>query len=174
MPESCRVNKLRVAPLALALVLAACAQPGMATPTGMPAGSAASAMESQDAAFAGLDVLLTKSPTCGCCHAHAAYLRRFGMNVTERAAEDINAVKDVYAIPLEMRSCHTATIGRYFVEGHVPYAAIQQLFAQLPDIDGISLPGMPAGSPGMDGQLSGPLVVYAIRDGAVVGEFGSF
>jgi hypothetical protein len=73
-----------------------------------------------------------------------------------------------------MRSCHTSTIGRYFVEGHVPFAAIQQLMEQRPDIDGISLPGMPAGSPGMGGDLEGPLVVYAIDDGQVVGEFGSF
>ncbi|HSM37777.1 MAG TPA: DUF411 domain-containing protein [Candidatus Limnocylindrales bacterium] len=97
-----------------------------------------------------------------------------GLQVTERATDDINAVKDVYRIPLDMRSCHTSTLGRYFIEGHVPYAAIEQLFAQRPNIDGISLPGMPAGSPGMGGELDGPLVVYAIKDGSVVGEFGSF
>jgi hypothetical protein len=88
--------------------------------------------------------------------------------------ENIGAVKDVYGIPAEMRSCHTSTIGRYFVEGHVPFAAIQQLMEQHPDIDGISLPGMPVGSPGMGGELNGPLVVYAIDGGQVVGEFGSF
>jgi hypothetical protein len=126
------------------------------------------------AAWASLDVLLTKSPTCTCCTGHEAYLEGLGMRVKVTVSEDINAVKDVYAIPADMRSCHTSTIGRYFVEGHVPFAAIQQLMEQRPDIDGISLPGMPAGSPGMGGDLEGPLLVYAIDDGQVVGEFGSF
>lgn len=160
------MKKTRAALLGATLLLAACAQP--AVEPGPPASHAA------PAAFAGMEVLLTKSPTCGCCEGHAAYLRRYGMSVTEEARDDINAVKDLYEIPVEMRSCHTERMGRYFVEGHVPYAAIEQLFAQLPEIDGIALPGMPAGSPGMDGQLEGPLVVYAIKDGRVVGEFGSF
>jgi len=160
------VLKLRAAIVVAALLLAACGQP-TATTTMSPQSQAGPAFE-------GVEVLLTKSPTCGCCSEHAAYLRRFGMSVTEEARGDFTTVKDLYDIPAEMRSCHTATVGRYFVEGHVPYAAIQQLFAELPDIDGISLPGMPPGSPGMDGQLEGQLVVYAIKDGRVVGEFGSY
>jgi hypothetical protein len=157
---------LRFVPAVLAgALLAACtsaaSQP--AAPASLPT-----------AAWASLDVLLTKSPTCTCCTGHEAYLEGLGMRVKVTVSEDINAVKDVYAIPAEMRSCHTSTIGRYFVEGHVPFAAIQQLMEQRPDIDGISLPGMPAGSPGMGGDLEGPLVVYAIDDGQVVGEFGSF
>ena len=125
-------------------------------------------------AWASLDVLLTKSPTCTCCTGHEAYLERLGMRVQVTVSDDIQAVKDTYRIPAEMRSCHTSTIGRYFVEGHVPYAAIEQLLAERPEIDGISLPGMPAGSPGMGGVLEGPLTVYAIDDGRVVGEFGNF
>lgn len=156
----------RVVPAVVAAaLLAACAQ---------PADRPVVTASLPTAAWASLDVLLTKSPTCTCCTGHEAYLEGLGMRVQVTITEDINAVKDVYAIPAEMRSCHTSTIGRYFVEGHVPFAAIQQLMAQRPDIDGISLPGMPAGSPGMGGELEGPLVVYAIDDGAVVGEFGSF
>lgn len=158
--------KMRWVGLSLALFLAACAQPGAAPSTS--SGSLGTGP------FAGLNVLLTKSPTCTCCSGHADYLRGLGLQVTERASDDIGSVKDEYRIPLEMRSCHTSTLGRYFIEGHVPYAAIEQLFAQRPEIDGISLPGMPAGSPGMGGELAGPLVVYAIRDGNVVGEFGRF
>lgn len=158
--------KMRWVGLSVALFLAACAQPAAAPSTSSGMGGTG--------AFAGMDLLLTKSPTCTCCSGHSAYLREMGLQVTERATDDINAVKDVYRIPLDMRSCHTSTLGRYFIEGHVPYAAIEQLFAQRPNIDGISLPGMPAGSPGMGGELDGPLVVYAIKDGSVVGEFGSF
>jgi hypothetical protein len=154
-----------VAAVMAAALLTACAQP-VERPT------ITSSLPT--AAWASLDVLLTKSPTCTCCTGHEAYLEGLGMRVKVTVSEDINAVKDVYSIPAEMRSCHTSTIGRYFVEGHVPFAAIQQLMEQRPDIDGISLPGMPAGSPGMGGDLEGPLVVYAIDDGQVVGEFGSF
>lgn len=151
--------------LLAALLVTACAQPANRAPV---------ATSPPPAAWASLDVLLTKSPTCTCCTGHEAYLEGLGMRVQVTVAGDINAVKDVYSIPAEMRSCHTSTIGRYFVEGHVPFAAIQQLMEERPDIDGISLPGMPAGSPGMGGELTGPLVVYAIDGGQVVGEFGSF
>lgn len=157
---------LRFVPAVLAgVLLTACASASSqpAAPASLPT-----------AAWASVDVLLTKSPTCTCCTGHEAYLEGRGMRVKVTVSEDINAVKDVYAIPAEMRSCHTSTIGRYFVEGHVPFTAIQQLMEQRPDIDGISLPGMPAGSPGMGGSLEGPLVVFAIDDGQVVGEFGSF
>jgi len=153
------------AALLAALVLAACT-----TARTQPAGTTIPSSGS----LASLEVLLTKSPTCSCCTGHEAYLERLGLRVHVTLSDDIQAVKDVYAIPAEMRSCHTSTVGRYFVEGHVPFAAIEQLFAARPDIDGISLPGMPAGSPGMGGALEGPLVVYAIDDGRVVGEFGSF
>ena len=95
-----------------------------------------------------------------------------GFRVQVSIAQDTGALKAVYGIPAEMWSCHTSTIGRYFVEGHVPYAAIQKLLAERPDIDGISLPGMPPGSPGHDRVLAGPLLVYAIADGQVIGEFG--
>jgi hypothetical protein len=159
-----RIVRLAPAVLAVAL-LAACSAPA-------PGGRTASAIPV--AGMASLDVLLTKSPTCTCCTGHEAYLERLGMRVQVTVSQDIQAVKDVYGIPAEMRSCHTSTIGRYFVEGHVPYAAIEQLLAERPDIDGISLPGMPAGSPGMGGVLEGPLTVYAIDGGRVVGEFGSF
>lgn len=157
---------LRYAPAVLAAaLLTACT-----TASSQPAATASLPA----AAWASLDVLLTKSPTCTCCTGHEAYLEGLGMRVKVTVSEDISAVKDVYAIPAEMRSCHTSTIGRYFVEGHVPFEAMRQLMEQRPDIDGISLPGMPSGSPGMGGALEGPLVVYAIDDGQVVGEFGSY
>lgn len=73
-----------------------------------------------------------------------------------------------------MRSCHTSEVAGYFVEGHVPVAAIERLLAERPEIDGIALAGMPAGSPGMGGTLEGPLVVFAIADGELVGESGRF
>jgi hypothetical protein len=64
-----------------------------------------------------------------------------------------------------MRSCHTLTIGGYFIEGHVPVEAVRKLLDEQPPIDGIALPGMPAGSPGMGGDKAHSFVIYAITDG---------
>jgi hypothetical protein len=64
-----------------------------------------------------------------------------------------------------MESCHTTVIDGYFVEGHVPFEAIEKLLAERPDIDGIALPDMPAGSPGMPGRKSGPFDIYQVKDG---------
>ena len=73
-------------------------------------------------------------------------------------------------IPPAMTSCHIMSIGDYFVVGHVPVAAIEKLIEEKPDIDGIVVPGMPLGSPGMNGELTEPLVIYALSNG-VVSEF---
>ena len=69
-----------------------------------------------------------------------------------------------------MKSCHTAIVETYFVEGHIPVEAIKKLITEKPNIDGIALPGMPAGSPGMPGENAKPIKIYAISDG-VVSEF---
>ena len=64
-----------------------------------------------------------------------------------------------------MQSCHTTVIGKYFVEGHMPFEAINKLLSENPDISGIALPGMPSGSPGMPGPQAEPFMVYSIKDG---------
>jgi hypothetical protein len=64
-----------------------------------------------------------------------------------------------------MQSCHTSVLGTYFVEGHVPMAALTRLMQDRPAIDGISLPGMPAGSPGMGGLKGAPFIIYALQGG---------
>ncbi|HWH37733.1 MAG TPA: DUF411 domain-containing protein [Candidatus Limnocylindrales bacterium] len=126
------------------------------------------------AAPTSLAITLVRSPSCGCCAGHADHLARAGYDVASTLTDGYIAVKDAHGIPADMRSCHTSLVGRYFVEGHVPAAAIEQLLRELPEIDGIALPGMPPGSPGMGGVAEGPLVVWAIEDGRVVGEFGRF
>lgn len=79
--------------------------------------------------------------------------------------EDMVSIRKKYQIPENLASCHTAFIEDYFVEGHVPIAAIEKLFEEKPDIDGIALPGMPSGSPGMTGQQTEAFKIYALRDG---------
>lgn len=149
----------------LAVLLAACGQA-----PAVPAPSAGTTV----APPAGLSAVTFRSPTCGCCHEHEDYMRADGIEVTSVIESDMTRVKQAYGVPPEMYSCHTTEIGGYFVEGHVPLEAIHALLAAQPELDGISLPGMPAGSPGMGGVKEGPFTVYGIRDGQVVEVFGDY
>ena len=119
-------------------------------------------------------VKLYRSPTCGCCHEYIGYLENAGFDVSDEIRDDMNPVKEQFGIPYDEQSCHTSEIAGYFVEGHVPIQAIVDLVTTKPDIDGIALPGMPPGSPGMEGDKDGPWVVVELKDGEVVGELGRY
>jgi hypothetical protein len=112
-----------------------------------------------------------KSPTCGCCKGWVTYLQRHGYHVTVIDRDDMDAVKDGLGVPAEMRSCHTAKIGGYLVEGHVPVEAIDRLLAEKPKVTGIASPGMPSGSPGMDGPKA-PNPIYTFT-GTRTSRFGT-
>jgi len=112
-------------------------------------------------------ITMYRSPTCGCCVGWAQYLRTAGFDVEPVVTDDVAAIKDDLQIPNDMRSCHTAIIGAYFLEGHVPVEAIHKLLEEQPEIDGIALPGMPPGSPGMAGEKSEPFVIYSLSDGSI-------
>lgn len=81
--------------------------------------------------------------------------------------DEMTDIKDDLAIPQRMRSCHTSMVGDYFLEGHIPMEAIRKLLDERPAIDGLALPGMPPGSPGMGGERTGPFTVYSIVDGRI-------
>ena len=106
--------------------------------------------------------LLYKNPQCPCCETHADYLRQSGYEVTVQPSFDLTLIKRQNGVPEALDGCHTTLIGGYVVEGHVPVAVIDRLLDERPAIKGISLPGMPAGSPGMFGAKEGPLTVYEI------------
>ena len=110
-------------------------------------------------------VTMYKSPTCGCCGQHAAYLERRGFDVDIVKESNMSSIKDKYQIPHSAESCHTTVIGDYIVEGHVPIEAIDKLLAERPDVDGIGLADMPSGSPGMPGAKTELFDVYALKDG---------
>lgn len=151
--------------LALAAMLSACAGSGSAPSSGAVATEvAAPAVHQFDTDE---PVTIYASPTCGCCHEYEPYLQEHGLTVKLENVDDVNAVKAKFDIPEEAWSCHTAVIGDYFVEGHVPVEAIQKLLDEKPKIDGIALPGMPLGSPGMNGEKAGPFEVVAITDGRI-------
>ena len=112
-----------------------------------------------------LSVEVFKTPSCGCCYGYVLFLEKEQFNVKETDMRSLHSIKQKYNIPLEMQSCHTTIIGKYFIEGHVPLEAINKLLKEEPDIDGIALPGMPIGTPGMPGKKEEPFVVYQLNDG---------
>jgi len=108
-----------------------------------------------------LAVQVFKEATCGCCSSWVEHLRRAGFAPTASNVDDLPAVKQVYKIPPQARSCHTALVGGYVIEGHVPVADIQRLLKEKPAIAGLAVPGMPIGSPGMEGPNPRPYDVLA-------------
>ena len=154
------MNLKKLLPLIIGgLVLAGCA--------GAPIGS------SSGVAIAERTMTVYRSPDCSCCHAWADIARRAGWAVATVDVTDMAAFKTEHGVPSTAESCHTVLIGDYFVEGHVPLAALDRLVAERPAIDGIALPGMPAGSPGMGGLKAASFEVLAITNG-VETVFGSY
>ena len=102
-------------------------------------------------------ISVTKGPGCECCDGWAKHLSDNGFTVFMAESAELNAFKARLGVPADLRSCHTGQIGSYLVEGHVPAAAIRRLMAQKPaGIIGLSVPGMPIGSPGMEVEGAEP------------------
>ncbi|MCB5188937.1 CopG family transcriptional regulator [Methylobacillus caricis] len=106
-------------------------------------------------------VTLYKDANCGCCQKYVAYLRQHGFKVEAFDRADMQQIKQKYGVS-RVASCHTALVGGYVVEGHVPVAAINRLLKEKPAIIGISVPDMPMNSPGMGEMKPGALTVYNI------------
>jgi hypothetical protein len=95
-------------------------------------------------------MVVSKDPSCGCCGSWIAYLRAAGLSIEVIETVDLDRVKTRLNVPSDLESCHTAEIGGYVIEGHVPHTAIRRLLAEKPRATGIAVPGMPPSSPGMD------------------------
>ena len=113
----------------------------------------------------GNTVTVFKSEMCGCCVGYISELEKNGFDVNVVIMDDMAEVKSKFNIPLDMQSCHTAVVGNYFIEGHVPIEAVNKLLKEKPDIDGIALPKMLAGSPGMPGEKTEPFKILSITNG---------
>lgn len=96
-------------------------------------------------------ITVYKSPTCGCCSKWVRHLQDNGFEVEAINRPDMNSVKSEAGITRQLASCHTAIISGYVIEGHVPAVDIKRLLKERPDIAGLAVPGMPMGSPGMEG-----------------------
>ena len=105
--------------------------------------------------------LVYKTPTCGCCSLWVDHLREAGFEVDARDLNDLIPVKIDAGVPPRMSSCHTALIDGYVVEGHIPAEHVKRLLDERPDIVGIAVPGMPIGSPGMEGIGARPYQVLS-------------
>jgi hypothetical protein len=117
-------------------------------------------------------VTMYKSPACGCCDAYAEYLSSVdSIGVSTSETDDLSGVKSDFDVPEELESCHTIDAGEYVIEGHVPLDAVEKLATERPDVRGIALPEMPAGSPGMGGSKNGKFTVYAFSEDREPTEF---
>ncbi len=110
-------------------------------------------------------VTLYKNPQCDCCEGYASYLHHNGFQVKVIPTNDLTVMGQKYGIPDNEQPCHISLIGGYVVGGHIPIEVINKLLSEKPQITGISLPGMPEGTPGMPGKKPGPLQIYEIAKG---------
>jgi hypothetical protein len=101
------------------------------------------------------------SPTCGCCRKWITYLEGQKFSVTTQLIDDVTPQKRKLGVPEQLWSCHTATVDGYVVEGHVPADVIQRVLKERPKVAGIAAPGMPQGSPGMEGPRSEPYEIVS-------------
>ena len=110
---------------------------------------------------------LYKNPQCGCCENYAAYLRQNGFDVEVKPTNDLAQISSEAGVPAQLEGCHTMFVDGYVVDGHVPVGTINKLLTERPAIAGITLPGMPMGSPGMSGEKTAPFTIYGVtKDGA--------
>ncbi len=104
-----------------------------------------------------------KSPTCGCCAKWVEHVRKAGFAVTVKDVPNVGEVKLANGVPPELASCHTALVGGYVIEGHVPADVVQRLLKEKPAVAGIAVAGMPMGSPGMEGSYADRYDVVAFE-----------
>lgn len=111
-------------------------------------------------ADAKIDIEVHRSPTCSCCGKWVEHLKQSNFNVKEFVSDDVQAIKDQYGITKELASCHTALVNGYVIEGHVPADDIKTLLKNKPKVVGITVPGMPSGTPGM--EMGGKKEAYQV------------
>jgi len=121
------------------------------------------AAASQAHAAAGTEVVVYKAPTCGCCESWSQRMKDAGFKVKIVQTDNLMAEMHRLGVPMNAGSCHTATVGGYFIEGHVPPADVKRLLAEHPNARGLAVPGMVPGSPGMEqGGIQRPYDVLLV------------
>ncbi len=113
-----------------------------------------------------INAVMYKNPSCSCCETYAAYLEQNGFKVELKPTNDLARISASLGVPDNLQGCHSVVIGNYVVDGFIPVDLIKKMLAERPAITGISLPGMPMGSPGMGGEKTESWTIYAFtKDG---------
>jgi hypothetical protein len=128
----------------------------------LASGAAAIVAPSARAADDSKKVTLYKDPQCSCCEGYADYLRTNGFVVNIVPTHDLPLLDAKYGIATDLQPCHLSLVDGYVVGGHVPIEMVNRLLSERPAITGITLPGMPLGSPGMNGPKTAPFIIYEI------------
>lgn len=117
-------------------------------------------------------VTVWKAASCGCCGGWVEHMRKAGFSVTVHELDDVDPVKTRLGVPAQLQSCHTAEVGGYVLEGHVPADSVARLLRERPQAKGLAVPGMPQGSPGMETGEKDPyqVVLFGTPDGSRVYE----
>lgn len=113
------------------------------------------------------DVVVYKSPTCGCCGQWVEHMKENGFSVEVHDQSNLAPIKSELGVPGRFQSCHTAMVDGYVIEGHVPASDVKRLLKEKPDVTGLAAPGMPMGSPGMDGPRKDPYDVLLFKRNGV-------
>ena len=110
----------------------------------------------------GTAMVVYKSPSCGCCAKWVEHMRQAGFDLTVNDMPNVGEVKAAHHVPADAQSCHTALVGGYVIEGHVPAEDVKRLLRERPRITGLTIPGMPPSAPGMDLKPTRPYAVLAL------------
>lgn len=156
--------------IAMAFAVSACSKEKTEAPVmaaePAPAPVAVASEASAVSAASSIPLKVYKDPNCGCCKDWIKHLEQSGFKVEVVDMPDLSAVKTKYGVKPELQACHTAVVGNYTVEGHVPADLIVKMLNEKPAIAGIAVPGMPSGSPGMEGGAKEAYDVIAFdKDG---------
>ena len=133
------------------------ARPTRRAALGLIAAASAAAIPANAPAWAADDVIVVhRDPSCGCCAGWVQHLQKAGFATEVIETKDLDAVKARLGVPADLAACHTAQAAGYVIEGHVPAAALSRFLVEKPDAAGLAVPGMPIGSPGMEGGRPEP------------------
>ena len=123
----------------------------------------------------GPEIVVYKSPTCGCCKKWVTHLRDNGFNVKALNTQNVNPIKQQQGVTPKLASCHTAIVAGYTIEGHVPAKDIHRLLKEKPNVKGLTVPGMPIGSPGMEqGNRKDPYAVLTFNGNGKTTVFSNY
>ncbi len=116
-----------------------------------------------------------KSPSCGCCGAWVEHMREHGFETATHNVDNLDGIKKRVGVPYGLGSCHTAEVGGYFIEGHVPAAEVKRLLTEKPKAKGLTVPRMPIGSPGMEsGDRVDPYEVLLVHEDGTTSVYAKY